>query len=189
MDDTKNRGTARMGHHVLVGALAAAATIGATGAVAATTDAFLKIGDIKGESTDDKHRGEIDVLAWSWGVNGAIVGDSKKASIPACGQPLTIDKKLDRSTPLLATGATTSTIYPSAVLMVRKAAGEQQEFLSVTLNGVSVKSTLTGAPDADGGVGEHLVLSYASAKIEYKPQKPDGSLDAAVVGTGPASCP
>ena len=32
-------------------------------------DIFLKIGDIKGESTDDKHKDTIDVLAWSWGVN------------------------------------------------------------------------------------------------------------------------
>jgi type VI secretion system secreted protein Hcp len=189
MDDIKNRGTARVGHHVLAGALAAAAAIGCASAVAATTDAFLKIGDIKGESTDDKHRGEIDVLAWSWGVNGAAAGDSKKTAVPACGQPLVIDKKIDRSTPLLVTGAATSTVYPSATLAVRKAGAEPLEFLSVILSGVSVKSTLTGAPDADGGVSDHLVLGYASARIEYRPQKADGTLDAAVVGTAPASCP
>ena len=32
------------------------------------SDTFLKVGDIKGESADDKHQEEIDVLAWSWGV-------------------------------------------------------------------------------------------------------------------------
>ena len=32
-------------------------------------DVFLKIGDIKGESKDSKHKGEIDVLSWSWGVS------------------------------------------------------------------------------------------------------------------------
>ena len=29
---------------------------------------FLKIGDIKGESNDAKHKDEIEVLSWSWGV-------------------------------------------------------------------------------------------------------------------------
>ena len=29
---------------------------------------FLKIDDVKGESRDDKHKDEIDVLAWSWGM-------------------------------------------------------------------------------------------------------------------------
>src|SRR4249919_3313099 len=29
---------------------------------------FARIGDIKGESQDIKHKDEIDVLSWSWGV-------------------------------------------------------------------------------------------------------------------------
>ena len=33
-----------------------------------TSDVFAKIGTIQGESTDVKHKNEIDVLAWSWGV-------------------------------------------------------------------------------------------------------------------------
>jgi type VI secretion system secreted protein Hcp len=33
------------------------------------TDTFAKIGDIKGESQDDKHKDEIELLSWSWGVN------------------------------------------------------------------------------------------------------------------------
>ena len=32
-----------------------------------TTDFFLKIDGIEGESTDGKHKGEIDLLSWSWG--------------------------------------------------------------------------------------------------------------------------
>ena len=32
-------------------------------------DIFAKIGDIKGESIDDKHKDEIEVLSFSWGVS------------------------------------------------------------------------------------------------------------------------
>jgi hypothetical protein len=32
-------------------------------------DLFLKLAGIDGESTDAKHKGEIDVLAWSWGLS------------------------------------------------------------------------------------------------------------------------
>ena len=32
------------------------------------SDIFAKIGDIKGESLDDKHKDQIEVLSWSWGV-------------------------------------------------------------------------------------------------------------------------
>src|SRR5690242_17973182 len=38
---------------------------------AMAADIFAKIGDIKGESADDKHKGEIEVLSFSWGVNNA----------------------------------------------------------------------------------------------------------------------
>ena len=34
----------------------------------AAVDYFLKIDGVDGESTDDKHKGEIDILSWSWGV-------------------------------------------------------------------------------------------------------------------------
>ena len=38
------------------------------------SDIFAKIGDIKGESPDDKHKDEIEVLSFSWGVaNAAMV--------------------------------------------------------------------------------------------------------------------
>ena len=32
-------------------------------------DMFLKIGDLKGESTVTSHKDEIHVLAWSWGMS------------------------------------------------------------------------------------------------------------------------
>jgi len=32
-------------------------------------DMFIKIDGIKGESADDKHKEEIDVLSWSWGMS------------------------------------------------------------------------------------------------------------------------
>src|SRR4029453_1384598 len=31
------------------------------------SDIFAKVGDVKGESTDAKHKGEIHFLSWSWG--------------------------------------------------------------------------------------------------------------------------
>ena len=35
------------------------------------SDIFAKLGDIKGESLDDKHKDEIEVLSFSWGVTGS----------------------------------------------------------------------------------------------------------------------
>jgi type VI protein secretion system component Hcp len=38
-------------------------------------DIFLKVAGIKGESTDDQHREEIDVASFSWGLEAAPIGE------------------------------------------------------------------------------------------------------------------
>ena len=34
-------------------------------------DMFIKIDSLAGESKDSTHKGEIDVLAWSWGASNS----------------------------------------------------------------------------------------------------------------------
>ena len=66
-----------------------------------TDDIFAKIGDIKGESTDAKHKDEIEVLSFSWGVastppsGGGAGGGAGKATF----QDLTIVHPIDKATP------------------------------------------------------------------------------------------
>ena len=188
MDDTKNRSTVRVGHHLLVGAFAAAATVGATSAVA-TTDMFLKIGDIKGEVTDKSHPNEIEVLAWSWGVSGQIAGDSKKTAQPACALPLSVDKHVDKATPPLMTNAALNTTIPSATLTLRKAGVTPIEFLVVNLAGVTVKAVTNGGSAVDDRMKETLTLGFTSATISYTLQNADGSPGTPVSAITPGSCP
>ena len=44
---------------------------------------FLKVGNIKGESTDEKHKEQIEVFNWSWGVTNAATGVPAVAVQPA----------------------------------------------------------------------------------------------------------
>ena len=55
------------------------------------SDIFAKIGDIKGESTDSKHKDEIEVLSFSWGVTNSAedqgrAGPARRLSqiFPSC---------------------------------------------------------------------------------------------------------
>jgi type VI secretion system secreted protein Hcp len=81
--------------------LASAASMVPTAAMA--TDMFIKIGDIKGESTDDAHKDEVDVLAWSWGMSqtgtthGGAGGGAGKVNV----QDITVTKYVDKATPNL----------------------------------------------------------------------------------------
>ena len=66
-------------------------------------DMFLKIDGLKGESADDAHAGEIDVLAFSWGMSqsGSMHigggGGSGKVNV----QDMSITKYLDKASTVL----------------------------------------------------------------------------------------
>ena len=67
-------------------------------------DIFAKIGDIKGESQDDKHKDEVEVLSWSWGVAnaGAIgAGVSGAGAGKANFHDLSFTHKIDKASPVL----------------------------------------------------------------------------------------
>ena len=66
-------------------------------------DVFAKIGDIKGESTDDKHKDEVELLSWSWGVS--TTGAEPQASTGGTGQAHFSDfhftHRIDKASPAL----------------------------------------------------------------------------------------
>jgi type VI secretion system secreted protein Hcp len=145
-------------------------------------DIFAKIGDIKGESLDDKHKDEIEVLSFSWGVMNAGPspgsgggGGGGKANF----QDLSIVHNIDKATPLLLQACATGTHLKEATITHRKAGKGQQEFFIVKMNDViitSVTHTGVGGQPASETVG----LTFAKVDVEFKPQKADGSLDAGV---------
>ena len=59
----------RTGFKGLVAAGLMAASVVSSTSVVSASDMFLKLTGVKGESVDDKHRDEIDVLSWSWGLS------------------------------------------------------------------------------------------------------------------------
>ena len=95
---------------------------------------YLKLGDIKGESTDDKHKDEIEVLSWSWGTSrtGAQV---RPASGPGT---LTITKAVDKSSPQLLQASTSGRKFDQMTITLPPRPGERAR--TVTLKGVVIAS-------------------------------------------------
>jgi type VI secretion system secreted protein Hcp len=142
-------------------------------------DIFAKIGDIKGESFDDKHKDEIEVLSWSWGVtNGAKITKSGGGSGRAKFQDLSFTHKIDKASPRLLKGCATGEHLKEATITHRKAGKGQQEFLVIKMNDVII-TAVSDSDSADDGL-ETVSLAFAKVNLEYRPQKADGSLDAGI---------
>ena len=143
------------------------------------SDIFAKIGDIKGESLDDKHKDEIEVLSFSWGVtsSGGISTGGGAGAGKATFQDLSIVHQIDKASPLLLKACATGTHIKDAIITHRKAGKGQQEYLIVKLNDVIITGVTHGGASGQP-FSESVSLAFAKVDLEYKPQKPDGSLDA-----------
>ena len=145
-------------------------------------DMFLKVGDIKGESEDgdSKHNGTFDILAWSWGVSNsgtAHVGGGAGAG-KANFQDISVTKWVDKASPILMKYCSSGKQFKEGVLTVRKAGGDNPlEYIIITMTDVIVTSLSTGGSGGEDRLTENCSLNFAAVKVEYQPQKPDGSAD------------
>lgn len=152
------------------------------GAVPDGQDAFAKIDGIPGESVDNQHPNEIDVLSLGFSVNnsgaastGGGAGAGKVQFSAFC-----ISKRVDKASPLLFLGAASGKHIPIATITLRKAGGGQPfDYLTYTLKDVLITSTRVSSTDA--GV-EQISLSFGKLEVKYTPQKPDGSAGTPVEG-------
>jgi type VI secretion system secreted protein Hcp len=144
------------------------------------SDIFAKIGDIKGESLDDKHKDEIEVLSWSWGVTNAhpATAGSGAGAGKASFHDLSFTHRIDKASPVLMKGCATGVHLKEATITHRKAGKGQQEFLIVKMNDVIITSVTD--QDSSGDHVETVSLAFAKVDLQYRPQKSDGSLDAGI---------
>ena len=145
------------------------------------TDIFANIDGIKGESLDAKHKDEIEVLSFSWGVTntGAAAAGGGGGAGKATFQDLSLIHKIDKASPLLMRACATGMHLKEATITYRKAGKDQQDYLIVKMDDVMI----TGVTDAaaTGQVGSETInLAFAKIDLEYKPQKADGSLDTGI---------
>ena len=142
-------------------------------------DYFLRIDGIPGESTDAKHKGEIDVESFAWGetqpappASGSGGGAGKVAM-----QPLRFTARTSSASPMLLLACAMGQHIKSAVLSGRRGV-KAGEFLTFSLSDVLVTSYETAA--ADDAPVDAVALSFGRIVVEYRAQKADGTLGAAV---------
>jgi type VI secretion system secreted protein Hcp len=148
-------------------------------------DYFLKIDGIKGESTDSKHSGEIEIESWSLGATNAATfssgggGGAGKVQV----QDFHLTKKYDQASAPLFVACATGKHYPLATIVARKAGGNQEEFLKIKLTDVMVSSYQTaGSNSSDIVPIDQVAIAFSKIEFAYKAQKGDGTLGGEAIG-------
>src|SRR5215470_86924 len=142
---------------------------------------FAKIGTIKGESSDAKHKDEVELLSWSWGLSQT--GEHPVGPGPVAGKAnfsdFNFSHHIDKASPSLMSACATGEHIKDATITVRKAGKEQQEFIIFKMNDIIITSVQPSVKEGEATM-ENVTMRPAKVDFEYKPQKADGTLDVGV---------
>jgi type VI secretion system secreted protein Hcp len=169
----------------LTSADASAAQIAAAALPAGTDSYFLKLDGILGDSTDAKHKGEIQLLSFSWGSSNSGTTGSAGGGAGAGKVSITdfqFATATSQASPLLFLATATGKHLKSGLLTVRRKGRGQQEYLKIELTDVLVSSYQQGASNGTVPV-DSASLNFSKIKYSFYPQKADGSLGAPVTAT------
>jgi len=145
-----------------------------------STDSHIKFDGVEGESTHKDHKGEIDVLSWSWNVsnNTSLAGGGSGKGKANPGD-FVFTHTYDKASPVLAKQCASGKHFKSVKLTARKAGEGQKDFLVV-----SMKEVFITAVSPSGGHGgeiiENVAFTYKDIEFEYKAQDDKGGLGGAV---------
>lgn len=142
-------------------------------------DMFLKLEGVKGESLDDKHPGEIDILAWSWGLSqsGTVHLGGGAGAGKANVQDISVTKYVDIASPTLAKFCAQGKHIPTGNLVIRKAGTNPLEYMTYDLETIMITSLSTGGSGSEDRLTENVTLNFAKVKFKYTSQAKDGAAD------------
>jgi type VI secretion system secreted protein Hcp len=135
-----------------------------------------KHGQINGEAQDDKHKGEIEVLSWSWGMQGKSSIGGGSATGKATMRELRIVKKVDKASTALMSALRTNEVIKEGILTLRKTGTSKVEYFKITIQDGRVMALDVEAGDDEGTstLLERVSFSFNKISVEYTPQGGDG---------------
>jgi len=139
-------------------------------------DMFLKLDGVKGESKDHKHKDEIHIESFSWGLSQtgsfgtAGGGGAGKVAV----HDISCTKFLDKSSPTLMLLCANGKHIKDGLITVRKAGEKPVEYLKIKLVDIIVSGVQHAGHGSDL-LTESLTLNFAKFHLDYQEQKADGT--------------
>ena len=143
-------------------------------------DMFIKIDGIKGDSTDDKHKDEIEVVAFSHRISQAAGGAHSAQGAHTGGradhEDFVITKRLDTASPILAQYVCTGKNIQNIKLTLCRALGDKTTFMTYTFKDSIVSSLASSGTHASADLipEESMTIRYGAVQWEYTPTDPTG---------------
>jgi type VI secretion system secreted protein Hcp len=129
-------------------------------------DYFLKLDGIAGESVDAKHKDEIELVSFSWGVTQQLLREGSGGASTGRAQfkEFEITKKVDKASPLIFLSTVSGKHIKEASLTARRAGKVALEYLVIKFNDVLV----TSYQQAGGADFPQEVIAFDFTQIQFQ---------------------
>ena len=147
----------------------------------ALVDYFLKIEGIPGESGDNKHMDEIQVLSFSFGESqsGTMAFGGGGGAGKVQMQDFHFMMNVNKASPKLFLSCASGEHIKSAILTARKAGKDQQDYLVIKFTDILISQFQTnGDANANSLPVDSIAFNFSEIDIDYKVQNVDGTLGA-----------
>lgn len=140
------------------------------------SDIFLKLDSIVGESNDIKHKGEIEIDSFSWGVSqsGTFSAGGGGGAGKAQFQDFHFTTGASKASPSMFKACASGQHIKNAVLTVRKAGEQPLEYYHIKMSDVLVSSYQSSGSGGGGVPTESLSLNFAKIEFSFTEQSADG---------------
>ena len=141
-------------------------------------DIHIKIDTIGGQSEIKGFEGQIQVQSFSWNMSQTTsFGSSSGGGAGRVNMgDLTFVHSVDKGTPKLMVACCTGAHLKDAILVCRKAGGDNAvDFMKITLTNVIVSSVSPSGSNDSDTPSEAVSLSFAVYKVEYQEQDNKGA--------------
>jgi type VI secretion system secreted protein Hcp len=143
-------------------------------------DYFLKLDGISGESRDSKHKDEIELVSFSWGVSqsgqaGRRSGGAGRAQFKS----FEFLMKINKASPQLFLACASGKHIKEASLSVRRAGKAALEYLKIKFTDVLV-SSYHAAGSEDQAPHEMVAFDFGRIELAYTSQGARGAASGAI---------
>ena len=106
-------------------------------------ECHLKLGSIKGESGSAKHKDEIELLSYSFGITNKVIPGSDRRVGQASVSEMRCTKRPDKASSQIAYASLSHEKMSSAIISCSKQTGGKppEDYLTITLTNVYVTSS------------------------------------------------
>jgi type VI secretion system secreted protein Hcp len=140
-------------------------------------DYFFKIDSIPGESQDEKHKNEIQLLSWSHGLNqvSSVGGTGGSGAGKVSLSDFSAMCYFDKSTPKFFKNICKGIHIPSGTLTATKSGADNKPYLTFTFSEIFITSLQYSASSEVPAVS--LSFTFNEIKMDYSIQDEKGNLN------------